>query len=402
MGKRATAAAHTMRGATYTVQGNPLPYVVPPAGALVNLVMSGVLSILWGAYSNHRTGHAPTVWQTAWHSAVIVLAALAVIGVTWAAGRARQGVLRFASLAMSVTSCVGLFVLTFHGWTLDLVLLYVIAMAVACLGLAIVRLLRGDGTDARPHAFGAVAERVNELKQVGELGKPKVIDGVVTTRVRMEPGVEFAELQKAQGAIATLVPTAKTNVRLVPDRARPGEGDMEITARDYIEKPPPWPGLRYAGECISKPLDLCVYGNGRPVPIYLPGDQKANRNAVGLFVIVGQPGAGKTELILQFSATVISRRNADLTVIDCRKGPQLPAWLRRSAHVISDMSEAEAFIAGLVDEVPERARVLGNEGLNQWTPASSLPFKVVILDEAAKLIANRNEEEMVELAESIR
>jgi hypothetical protein len=379
-----------------TVQGNPLPYLVPPIGALANLILSGVLSLIWGA------GAKATTWDTAWRSALIMMACLAIIAVTWAAGRARQGVLRAVSMGMSVASCGGLFVLTFRGWSFDLVMVYLIVMATACLGLAIVRLLRGEGGDERPHAFGKVADRVAELKAVGELGKPKVIDGTVSTRVRMEPGTEFAKLQDARGAIATLVPTSKQNVRLIPDPDRPGEGTLEITARDYIEKPPTWPGLTAPGESITEPIHLCVYGNGRPVPLYLPGDAKLHRNAIGLLVIAGQPGAGKTELVLEFSAETISRFNAHLTVIDPRKGDQLPAWLKRAALVISDTRTAETFIADLVDQVPKRAKILGDEGLKQWTAKSSLKFEVVVIDEAAKLIASRNEEEMVELAESVR
>lgn len=397
MGKRSSSAKDLGRGVGYTVQANPLPYLVPPIGAVVNLVISGVLSLIWGA-----NAHGVTVWTTAWRSALIVLASMVVIWVTWAAGRARQGVLRAVSMLMSIASCVGLFVLTFHGWSVDLIMVYVLVMATACLGLAIVRLMRGEGNDARPHAFGAVAERVNELKAVGELGKPKVIDGTVTSRVRMEPGVEFTELQKAQGAIATLVPTSKNNVRLIPDPDRPGEGDMEITAHDYIENPPTWPGLSAPGGSIAEAIRLAVYGNGRPVPLYLPGDSKLNRNAIGLLVIAGQPGAGKTELVLEFAAEVISRVDTDLDVIDCRKGEQLPDWLKRAARVITNMRTAESVIAHLVDDVAERAGVLGREGLKQWTPQSSLKFKVVIIDEAAKLVASRNEDEMVELAESVR
>lgn len=396
MGRRSSTAA-LGRGAMVTVQGNPLPYLVPPIGALANLILSGVLSALWGAGADDATP-----WTTAWRSALIVLACLAVISVTWAAGRARQGVLRAVSMGMSVASCGGLFVLTFHGWTFDLVMVYLLVMGTACMGLAIVRLLRGEGGDERPHAFGKVAERVAELKAVGELGKPKVIDGTVTTRVKMEPGTEFAKLQDARGPISTLVPTSKNNIRLIPDPDRPGEGTLEITARDFIEKPPTWPGLTAPGESITEPIHLCVYGNGRPVPLYLPGDAQLHRNAIGLMVIAGQPGAGKTELVLALSAEVISRHNAHLTVIDPRKGDQLPDWLKHAATVISNTRAAETFVADLVDQVAKRAKILGSEGLKQWSAKSKLPFEVVLIDEAAKLIASRNEEEMVELAESIR
>lgn len=392
---RSGALKDLARGVQAVVQDSPAPYVAPPAGALANLFLSMVLAGFWGRYADDATP-----WNVAWRSALLVILSMVIVAVTWVAGRARQPVLRFASMFMTTASCVGLWFLTFNGWTFNGVVVYVLVMATCCVCLAAIRLLRGDGSDVRPHPFGEVAARVNELRQVGELRKPKVIDGVVKSRVKMEPGTEFAQLQKAQGAIATLVPTAKQNVRLVPDRERPGEGDLEIVAHDFLEQPPPWPGLSLPGGSIADPIYLAVYGDGRPPPIYLAGDQALRRNAIGLLVIAGQPGAGKTELVLQLAGTVLARRDAELTVVDARKGEQLPAWLQ--PHTITDMGAAEDFIAGLVDEVPRRAGVLGRAGYKQWAKGCPLPFKVVILDEAAKLIATRNEEEMVELAESIR
>lgn len=398
MSKR-SSAGQVAKGAAITIAMSPLPYLAPFLGALVTLTLAAGLSLTWGAYAD------PTVWDIAWRSALLLVCSAALVVVTWAAGRARQHVLRHTSLAFTALACMWTFVLTFNRWTADLIIVYLLTMGVAAMCLAAIKLLRGDGKDeasGRGHPFGEVADRVQQLKNVASLSKPQVIDGVVKTRVHMEPGEEFTQLGQAQGAIATLVPTKKGNVRLVPDRDRPGEGDMEITGRDYITEPPRWPGLSAPGGSIAKAIRLAVYGNGVPVPIHLFGDRKAHRNAIGIMVIAGQQGSGKTELVLGMAAEILSRHDVDLTVIDPRKGEQLPAWLARGATVISDVDEAEKYVDRLPAEVAQRAGQLGRAGFKEWAEGAPIKAKVVIIDEAAKLIAARSEDSMVELAESVR
>lgn len=397
MGRKRASEGSAVTGTVITVANSPVPYLAPFAGAAFNLVLSLVLSLTWGAYAH------PSPWAAAWRSALILACSAALVLTTWAAGRARQLVLRAVSLGFTVMSCVWTFVMTFHRWSVDLVIVYVITTGVGAFCLAVVKLLRGDGGDVSAgNPFGAVADRVQELRNVASLSRPKTVDGVVTSRVKMEPGAEFAQLSKAQGAIATLVPTKKANVRLIEDPDNPGEGDMEITATDFLVNPPAWPGLSAPGQSIAKPIRFAVYGDGRPVPLYLFGDRKAGRNAIGILVIAGQQGSGKTECVLHISAEIVSRPDKDLTVIDPRKGEQLPSWLRRAAVVISNVNEAERFIAQLPDEVAKRAGILGRAGFKEWAEGAPIPAKIVIIDEAAKLIAERSEEDLVELAESVR
>ena len=124
---RRTGGAYgtAVRGAAYEVRGNPWPYVVPPAAAVGNLILAGVLSKLWGAYAH------PTVWQAAWRAALIFCCAAGVVWCTWGVARARKLELRVAALLMSLCSCAGLFVLTFHGFSFDAVMVYLLTMTTA-------------------------------------------------------------------------------------------------------------------------------------------------------------------------------------------------------------------------------------------------------------------------------
>ncbi|WP_085066330.1 P-loop NTPase family protein [Catenuloplanes japonicus] len=393
-------SADLARGAAYEVQGNPAPYIVPPVAAIANLILSGILSLVWGAYADADT------WQTAWRSGLILVCAAAIVATTWAVGRARKPELRFASLLMSSGSCVGLFVLTFRGWTRDSVMVYLIVMGCASVLLALTRLLRGDGTDARPGVFGELGERVRELQDIGATGKSKVVDGRVVTPIGMVAGGDFDTLAKPEvrRAVASALNVPAGGVRMISDRDNVRTGRMEVSPVDMLENPPAWPGLSAPGGSIAQPIRLAVYQTGKQVPLYLPGDPKADRNAIGVMFLLGQSGSGKTDFQIDLAAEARSRRDALVTYIDARKGLQLPKALRANVHTfIHQPAEAESYLDGVVPEVARRAAQMGEHGCEQWTAGcpDCPKFLVIIVDEASKFVET-SEETLVELAESVR
>lgn len=387
------------RGASYEVRGNPLPYVVPPAAAVVNLVVAGILSRMWGAYAD------PTVWEAAWRAGLIVICSALIVWCTWGVGRARKLELRIASLLMSVCSCGGLFVLTFRPWSFDAVVVYLIVMATLSVVLAITKLLRGDGSDARASVFGELGERVRELQDIGKTGKPKMVDGRIVTHTEMLPGAAFGDLQKKEvrTAIASALDVPVGGVRMVPDRTTPRVGRMEVSPVDALETPPAWAGLSAPGGSIADPIRFAVYQTGSVVPLILPGDPKAERNAIGVMVLLGASGSGKTALQLMLAAEARSRQDAEVVYIDGRKGMQLPKAFRDAMHVmIHDQADGERYLDGMIAEVARRAAQIGGHGHDQWIAgcARCPKFRVVIVDEASKFI--ESEDTMVELAESVR
>lgn len=393
------AGADLARGAAHEVKGNPLPYAVPPIAALVNLVLSGVLSLIWGAYAD------ATPWDTAWRSALIVGCSAAIIWCTWGVGRARKAELRVASLAMSAGSCIGLFVLTFRGWSRDSVLVYLFVMITASIMLATTKLLRGQGDDARTGLFGELGERVRELQDVGKTGKPKEIEGRIVTHAEMVHGGDFGQLAKPEvrTAIASALDVPVGGVRMIRDRNTPRTGRMEVSPVDMLENPPAWQGLSAPGGSIADPLRIAVYQTGSVVPLILPGDPAADRNAMGVLILLGASGSGKTALQLELAAEARSRVDAEVVYIDGRKGLQLPKDFRDAMHVmIHDQAEGERYLDGLIPDVAKRAAQIGGHGHDQWTAGcvKCPKFKVVIVDEASKFI--ESEDTMVELAESVR
>ncbi|MFI7547261.1 hypothetical protein [Actinoplanes sp. NPDC049599] len=397
--RRTSGYADAARGASYEVKGNPLPYLVPPGAAIGNLILSGILSRIWGAYAQ------PTVWEVAWRSGLILACSAVIVWGTWGVGRARKLELRVASMLMSACSCAGLFVLTFRGWSFDAVMVYLLVMAATCVLLAVTKLLRGDGTDARATVFGELGEKVRELQEIGKTGRPKQIDGRIVTHTEMEPGSDFGALAKPEvrTAIASALDVPVGGVRMIRDRNTPRTGRMEVSPVDMLEHPPAWPGLSAPGGSIGDPIRVAVYQTGSVVPLVLPGDSREGRNAIGVLILLGQAGSGKTELQLTLAAEARSRTDAEVVYIDGRKGLQLPAEFRNALHVfIHDPAEGERYLDGLVTEVAKRAGQIGGHGHEQWTAGCQRcpKFRVVIVDEASKFI--EAEDTLVELAESIR
>ncbi|GAA4719068.1 ATP-binding protein [Phytohabitans rumicis] len=387
------------RGAYREVAHSPWPYVIPPIAAVTNLILSGVLSLMWGAYAD------PTVWEVAWRAALVLGCSAAIVWTTWGVGRARKMELRVASLLMATGSCVGLFVLTFRGWSRDSVLVYLLVMVTASILLATTKLLRGDGADARANVFGELGERVKELQDIGQTGRPKVVDGRIVTHTEMVPGADFNNLAKAEvrTAIASALDVPPGGVRMVRNRNTPRVGRMEVSPVDMLEHPPAWPGLSAPGGTIGLPIRLAVYQTGSPIPLLLPGNPAAGQNPIGVMLLLGQSGSGKTELQLMLAAEARSRADAEVVYIDGRKGLQLPAAFRDSMHVfIHRADEGERYLDGLIPDVAIRAGQIGGHGHEQWTAGCRRcpPFRVVIVDEASKFV--ESEDTLVELAESVR
>ncbi|BCJ53066.1 sporulation protein SsgA [Actinoplanes sp. NBRC 14428] len=387
------------RGAGYEVKGNPLPYVIPPLAAIGNLILAGVLSRTWGAYAH------PTVWQSAWRAALILACSAAIVWCTYAVGRARQLPLRVASLLMSGAACGGLFVFTFTRWSFDSVMTYLLIMFTASIMLAVTKLLHGKGDDARANVFGDLGERVKELQDIGKTGKPKQIEGRIVTHTEMVPGADFNSLARPEvrTGIASALDVPPGGVRMIRDRNTPRTGRIEISPVDMLEHPPAWPGLSAPGGSIAQPIRLAVYQTGAPIPIYLPGDSRTGRNAMGVMILLGQPGSGKTELQLFLAAEARSRRDAEVVYIDGRKGLQLPKAFRDAMHLmIHNADDGEKYLDGLIPEVARRAAQIGGHGHDQWTAGCTKcpKYLLVIVDEASKFL--ESEDTLVELAESIR
>ncbi|MFD0595100.1 conjugal transfer protein TraB [Catellatospora coxensis] len=219
--------------------------------------------------------------------------------------------------------------------------------------------------------------------------------------IEAAPGTPFSQVAAAREEIESALDVRPGASRFVqsPDSAR--RGQMILVPVDQLRKPIPWPGPTAPGRSIADaPIDLGRGEDGEPLLLWLPGDPGRQRNSTHLGV-VGMSGSGKTELLLNMCADVLTRIDAELHVSDSRKADQLPGWLQQYAHrMAAGPAAAEAYIEDLPALIRERARILGQAGHKQWTKGCGIPFVVAVFFEAAGVLNGNGT--FVDVAESAR
>ncbi|MGC5033097.1 conjugal transfer protein TraB [Micromonospora sp. DT229] len=374
----------------HTVRIPLWPYLVTPASAVG----------LWAATAGAHAYWADSPAVAGAAAAGLTLAGTALTGLTWRAAAAR-GIVRQATATLS---CIA-----GSAWTIGAMLaapwerpwldMWLIGAPVASIAMAVVRVMRsgGDGDQADN---GGLKEAVKSLRGA-RFGRPRIDGARATAPVVLEAGTTAADLASDRGALASALDVRTTAVRIIPDPDSAQRATVSVVPVDQLADTLHWPGPSAPGQSIADaPVRLGVMEDGEPLEIWLPGDHSKGRNSVHLSV-VGMSGAGKTELVLNLCADVLTRSDVRLVVTDTRKGDQLPEWLRKSAHEAHlDGEAAEDYMEDLPRIIAERARYLGQRGLKQWVKGCGLPYVVVVNFEAAGLVANNGT--FVDVTESAR
>lgn len=375
----------------HTVRLPLWPYLVTPAAA----------SGLWVGTAG---AHAMWADTPGWPAAGLTLAGVGLTALTWRAAAAR-GVVRqtVATLAAGAGSTWTLGAVIAAPWSRPWLDMWLIGAPAASIAMAVLRVLRsGDGHDHDGGTGAGLADAVKSLRGA-RVGRARVDGARATAPVTLEAGTSAADLAGERDSLASALDVAATAVRVVPDADSARRARVEVVPVDQLREMIPWPGLSAPGGSIAEPVVLGRMEDGEPLRLWLPGDHAAGRNATHVLV-VGMSGAGKTELLLTLAAEVLSRADAELWMADPRKGDQLPGWLRTgAARTATAEADVEELLDALPGDIATRARWLGERGHKQWTPAAGrqgLPYRVVIVDEAARVVAGNPL--VTELAESAR
>jgi len=355
-------------------------------------------------YGAHRAFGTSAV-SAGWTGVSVALTAVGILIFTFFLSRPRGVVMQVMSLVnagLAIAWCVPAIIegpaskAKFGFW-----LLFTLFICFDCAVYRIMRQSRGPEDPRHGVINGELAEFGEAVKQLkGAKFTPPVIEGAkVSTQVAMPPGRSFEEVSGARKEVASLLDVPATAIRTVPDRDSERRGTVVAVPVDQLREPRPAPPLEY-GLSMADPILLGVDENGDYAEIILPGDPQVNRNAVGVFGVVGMSGSGKSELLLHFSKQVATRVDGELNVIDCRKEGQLPGWLRRAAkQMMSGKDEALDWMDSLEQRIAERSRWLGQRGYKQWVRGCGVPFETYLIFEAAAIVRDSN---IVDLAESVR
>ncbi|EEP71792.1 sporulation protein [Micromonospora sp. ATCC 39149] len=364
----------------HTVKLPLWPYLVTPTGSLGLAVATGLAHWRWG--------EQPASIGAA--AAGLTLAGTALTALTWRAAAARGIVRRAVSTTTCVAGSVWAVGATIAGpWSSPWLDMWLIGAPTASIAMAVVRVLRNSAGDDDPATGGGgLAEAVKSLRNAS-VARPTIKGAKASAAVTLEAGTSVRELAGDRAALASALDVPETAVRVIPDPDSARRGRVEVVPVDQLRAMVVWPGLSAPGRSIAEPIVLGVMEDGEPLTLWLPGDHTAGRNAAH-FLIVGMSGAGKTEVILNIAAEVISRPDAELWLADPRKFDQLPAWVvQGAARTAGTEDDTNDLLEDLYTDITGRARQIGAHGHKQWTPGCrQCPrYRVAIVDEAAQVAA---------------
>ncbi|MEJ1202885.1 MULTISPECIES: hypothetical protein [unclassified Streptomyces] len=103
-------------------------------------------------------------------------------------------------------------------------------------------------------------------------------------------------------------------------------------------------------------------------------------------LVMGVTGAGKSEFARTVLTHFMCRRKLSVFLVDVAKGRQTVGHIKDGLDwFVTETAEAKRLLKALPGAIKARGSVLADEGLDQWTPDSSLNAVVVWLEEAADL-----------------
>lgn len=362
------------------------PHAVTPACCVAALPVTAGANHVWGG--------------NAWASAAVMLGGVVIVLHTWRASRARGPLVQWVACGTAGLAVAWVVAAVIVGpFSRPLIDVWVWGMAVFSIVMSVQRGLR-NGPSESTDSPGDLASAVTALKGV-KFAKPKWQGAKLVQPVVMPAGTPFSDLEKpqARSALASALDVRETAIRLVPNPDSARRGEIHVVPQDLLRDKIPWPGPSAPGQSIAQPLVLGHMEDGEPLRLWLPGDPAVPRNATHV-AMVGMTGAGKTRLVELLAGEILTRHDVEVWLIDRRKGEQLPQWLLDgAARVALDDAAADRMLADLRSEVSARAGILGRAGYQQWLHGAPIPYRVVIIDEAAGLIRSAA---FVELAETCR
>lgn len=377
------------QGATYVE--NQAWQLAPPwiaAGALFGAGQLGHL--MWGAESR-----AP------WATALLATGTCGLTCVATLAGKARGPLTRGLAGFTTAAGGVWMTAATIAGVTAEpLWWLYPLVAAPVAVSWNIKKLLRGQGDDAHAEdgKWGELADDIKVLRS--KIVRTRQVGATQKVKLELPAGMTQAQAAADLPALASVYRTPPTGMRMVPD---PDDGrmvELSITPEDVLRITIPWPGPCAPGRSISEPIVLGQYEDGLPMQLTLPG--KRGKRVVSHILLMGMSGAGKSEAILLLVTEVLTRTDAEVYYLDIGgKAEQTVRPIRSGlTKLVTNRAEAEALLEDMVDEVTERAEHLAARNLTEWQEGCGLPFRVVVIDEGADLVAGSAE--FVELARKLR
>ncbi|MGW0121750.1 FtsK/SpoIIIE domain-containing protein [Streptomyces sp. NPDC003327] len=359
----------------------------PAAGAAVNL--------MWG----------DEAMSAGLASAGIALGGAALAAVTWKTSGANTKFRKFRRAQATATVAAGMGWLTcavsagpFGRPMLDLWLMGGALIAASWNARQI--MAAGQGADPEETNEGGTLAKLTEaigwekvtVKDAKGTGK-----GTVKAALEVAPGTTIDAVQSTASKVAAALQVPPSGVIVTPDPENAARGMISMRVADLLKDGVAFLMPEAFGLMPTEPIPLGMYADGE---IWAIGPFAA---AILQHVLVmGVTGAGKSELLRTLLAHLATRQKMTVFLIDLSKGRQTVGHMADGIDwLVQDAKEAKRLLKSLPAAIKARGSVLADEGLDQWSPASSLSAMLVWVEEAADVADFDELEKIARAARSV-
>ncbi|MET9957196.1 FtsK/SpoIIIE domain-containing protein [Streptomyces sp. NPDC006339] len=390
----------TGKGVGKTVGGyvlaKTLPYTPPWVGAAVLPPLAGwATNTMWG----------DDAMSAGLASAGLALGGAALAAVTWKTSGSSTKFRKFRRAQATATVAAGM------GWL-------TCAVSAGPFGRPMLDLwLLGGGLlaaswNARQllaNGQGADPEETNESGSLGKLAaaigweKVAVKDaqgtgkGTVKAAIEVAPGSDIAAVQATTAKVAAALQVPPSGVIVTPDPENGARGTVSLRVADLLKGGVAFFMPDAFGLLPTHPIPVGLYADGE-LWLLDPFSPAVLQH----LLVMGVTGAGKSEFARAVFAHLATRAKVALHVIDLAKGDQTVGHIRDGIDwLIQDPKEAKRYVKALPAAIRARGSVLSAEGLDRWTPASSLSAVAVWIEEAADTASFEELEEIARKARSV-
>lgn len=375
--------------------GKALPYAAP-------WISAAALPPVAGLATNQMWGGAPL-------SAGLASAALAVGGagltaVTWKTTPAGSKFGQFRRVQATASVAAGMGWLTcataagpFGHPMLDA---WLIGGGLFAASWNVRQLLRngasGDVEDTNSGGLGALAEAIGwekvRVKDAKGSGK-----GTVQAALQVEPGSTVEAVQSTTAKVAAALQVPPSGVVVTQDPENGARGTISLRVADLLKDGVPFAAPAALGMMPTHPIPVGLYADGE-VWLLDPFSAPILQHVL----VMGVTGAGKSEFLRSLVAHLATRQKMTVFLVDLAKGRQTVGHIADGIDwLIQDAKEAKRLLRALPAAIKARGDVLAAEGLDQWTPDSSLNAMLVWVEEAADVADFQELEEIARKARSV-
>ncbi|WP_242879970.1 FtsK/SpoIIIE domain-containing protein [Streptomyces mobaraensis] len=381
-------------GALGYLAGKALPYLSPWLGA-------AILPPAAGAATNAMWGQSPLSAGLA--SAALAVGGAALSTVTWKVAGGSNSFRRFRRVQATASVAAGM------GWLtcataagpvghpmIDLWLLGGGLFAASWNVRQVLRNAHDETEDTTGGGLGRLAEAIGweKVKVTDAKGSGK---GTVTASVEVEPGATVEVAQQGAPRLAAALRVPPSGVVVTPDPDDAGRGRLALRVADLLKDGVDFVPPERLGMLPTEPIPVGLYADGEPWTI-----SPFSADILQHLLVMGVTGAGKSEFARGLLVHLMCRRQMAIFLVDVAKGRQSMGHIKDGLDwFVTEAREAKRLVKALPAAIKARADHLADEGLDEWSPRSSLSAVCVWLEEAADLVDFEELDKIARAARSV-